>query len=68
VTRRELPDEIEAILRAELPDDEIGDTGAQIKDKLAKAAEEALNNIVDRGYLGLLGHKAKEIIDLGLAI
>ncbi|MDR1657957.1 MAG: hypothetical protein LBT47_10465 [Deltaproteobacteria bacterium] len=68
MTRRELPDEIEAILRAELPDDEIGDTGAQIKDKLAKAAEEALNNIVDRGYLGLLGHKAKEIIDLGLAI
>ncbi|MDR1657109.1 MAG: hypothetical protein LBT47_06080, partial [Deltaproteobacteria bacterium] len=68
VMRQELPGEIEAILQAKPVNYKTADTKAQIKEKLAKATEEALNNIVDRGYHGLLGHKPKEIIDLGLAI
>jgi hypothetical protein len=35
---------------------------------LSKAVQKALNDITERDYQGLLRHKAKEIITLGLAV
>jgi hypothetical protein len=52
---------LEAATKAELSD-------AEIDDPLSKAAQEALNDIKERDYHGIVIHKAKEIIDLGLAI
>jgi hypothetical protein len=43
-------------------------SNAAIDSVLSKAVRKALNDITERDYQGLLRHKAKEIIDLGLAI
>ncbi|MDR1109636.1 MAG: AAA family ATPase, partial [Deltaproteobacteria bacterium] len=40
----------------------------EIDSVLSKAAQKALKDITERDYQGLLRHKAKEIIDLGLAV
>jgi hypothetical protein len=40
----------------------------EIDSVLSKAVHKALRDITERDYQGLLRHKAKEIIDLGLAV
>jgi hypothetical protein len=43
-------------------------TKERIDEMLSKAVEKALSDIIERDYHGIIKHKAKEIIDLGLAV
>jgi hypothetical protein len=64
--RKELPDEAEKISREAARN--FGLTDERIATKLTRAAQGALRDIVTRGYHGVIGHMAKSITDLGLAI
>jgi hypothetical protein len=50
------------------PDPNLDLDEKRVDDILSRAVQEALSDIVARGYHGIIGLKAKEIIDLGLAV
>jgi hypothetical protein len=60
------PSQIKEALTA--PDSLPGEVKERIAEDLSKATEVALRAIIEKDYHGVLALKAKEFIDLGLAV
>jgi hypothetical protein len=60
------PDVIENALFGAAPTSVLSEE--KIDETLSKATQGALNDIITRNYHGIIQHRAKEIIDIGMAI